>query len=55
MAALARMTARARQELARGRQIMIFPEGTRRPPGAAPRYKPGIAYLYCKAGFPACR
>jgi 1-acyl-sn-glycerol-3-phosphate acyltransferase len=49
LAALSRMTARARQELARARQIVIFPEGTRRPPGAEPIYKPGIAYLYSKA------
>jgi 1-acyl-sn-glycerol-3-phosphate acyltransferase len=49
LAALSRMTARARQELARARQVVIFPEGTRRPPGAEPVYKPGIAYLYSKA------
>jgi 1-acyl-sn-glycerol-3-phosphate acyltransferase len=53
LAALARMTARARQELERGRQVVIFPEGTRRPPGAEPSYKPGVAYLYGKAGV-AC-
>ena len=53
MAALSRMTKRAQQELARGRQLVIFPEGTRRPPGAAPSYKPGVAYLYGKAGV-AC-
>jgi 1-acyl-sn-glycerol-3-phosphate acyltransferase len=53
MAALARMTTRARNVLAAGdRQIIIFPEGTRRPPGAAPDYKPGIVYLYGKAGVP---
>ena len=53
MAALARMTKRARNTLAAGnRQIVIFPEGTRRPPGAAPDYKPGIVYLYGKAGVP---
>lgn len=52
LAALSRMTARARQELARARQIVIFPEGTRRPPGAEPIYKPGIAYLYSKADVP---
>jgi 1-acyl-sn-glycerol-3-phosphate acyltransferase len=52
MAALARMTARARAALAAGRQIVIFPEGTRRPPGAEPNYKPGIIYLYGKAGVP---
>jgi 1-acyl-sn-glycerol-3-phosphate acyltransferase len=52
MVALARMTARARQELARSRQLVIFPEGTRRPPGAEPSYKPGIVHLYGKAGVP---
>jgi 1-acyl-sn-glycerol-3-phosphate acyltransferase len=49
LAALSRMSARARQELERSRQVVIFPEGTRRPPGAEPVYKPGIAYLYSKA------
>lgn len=44
--ALAAMMARARAELARGRQIVIFPEGTRRPPGAEPKYKYGVAHLY---------
>jgi len=52
MAALARMTARVRQELARGRQVVIFPEGTRRAPGAEPQYRPGIAYLYSRASVP---
>jgi 1-acyl-sn-glycerol-3-phosphate acyltransferase len=48
VSALARMAARARNEIARGRQIVIFPEGTRRAPGAAPRYLPGVAYLYAE-------
>ncbi len=52
LAALARMTALARREIARGRQIVIFPEGTRRPPGAEPRYLPGVAYLYAETGLP---
>ncbi len=50
VSALSRMTARARRELERGRQVVIFPEGTRRPPGAEPSYKPGVAHLYAKAG-----
>jgi 1-acyl-sn-glycerol-3-phosphate acyltransferase len=50
--ALARMIAIARLEIARSRQIVIFPEGTRRPPGAEPRYLPGVAYLYAEAGLP---
>jgi 1-acyl-sn-glycerol-3-phosphate acyltransferase len=51
LATLARMTARAQKALAQGRQLVIFPEGTRRPPGAEPSYKPGVAYLYGKAGL----
>ena len=50
--ALASMIAAARQEAARGRQIVIFPEGTRRPPGAKPRYLPGVAFLYAELGLP---
>jgi 1-acyl-sn-glycerol-3-phosphate acyltransferase len=50
--ALARMAAAARNEIARSRQIVIFPEGTRRPPGAEPRYLPGVAYLYAEIGVP---
>lgn len=54
LAALARMTARAQKALTgrHPRQLVIFPEGTRRPPGAEPAYKPGVAYLYSKAGAP---
>jgi 1-acyl-sn-glycerol-3-phosphate acyltransferase len=50
MAALARMTARAQKALhgPRPRQLVIFPEGTRRAPGAAPSYKPGIVHLYTR-------
>jgi 1-acyl-sn-glycerol-3-phosphate acyltransferase len=46
------MAAAARNEIARSRQIVIFPEGTRRPPGAEPRYLPGVAYLYAEIGVP---
>ncbi len=44
--ALRDMVHRCREEAAKGRQIVIFPEGTRRPPGAEPAYQPGIALLY---------
>jgi 1-acyl-sn-glycerol-3-phosphate acyltransferase len=50
--ALADMNACARRELARNRQIVIFPEGTRRPPGAEPRYKYGVVHLYAGMGVP---
>jgi 1-acyl-sn-glycerol-3-phosphate acyltransferase len=48
--ALAEMSVRARAELAEGRQIVIFPEGTRRAPGAEPSYKFGIVHLYAETG-----
>ena len=44
--ALRHMTRRAAAVLAEGRPILIFPEGTRKKPGAAPDYKPGVAGLY---------
>lgn len=50
--ALAAMTERARIELADNRQLIIFPEGTRRPAGAEPRYKVGVAHLYAAEGVP---
>jgi 1-acyl-sn-glycerol-3-phosphate acyltransferase len=50
--ALAEMNRRAREETAKGRQLLIFPEGTRRPPGAEPAYKFGIAHLYANLDLP---
>lgn len=47
--AIRRMTARAIHELQQGRQLIIFPEGTRRPPGAEPDYKSGVVHLYREA------
>lgn len=44
--ALKDMVRQARARHADGRQILIFPEGTRGEIGAAPDYKPGIAALY---------
>jgi len=52
MRALIGLAAAARAELARGRQLIIFPEGTRRPVGAEPDYKSGIAFIYAQAGVP---
>jgi 1-acyl-sn-glycerol-3-phosphate acyltransferase len=51
--ALADMNACVKRELARNRQIVIFPEGTRRAPGAEPRYKYGVVHLYAETGV-AC-
>jgi 1-acyl-sn-glycerol-3-phosphate acyltransferase len=50
--ALAGMIVRAREELARARQIIIFPEGTRTAPGAPPAYRQGIVQLYAECGVP---
>ena len=50
--ALVAMTERARIELADNRQLVIFPEGTRRAAGAEPRYKYGVAHLYAAEGVP---
>ena len=51
--ALRRMTHAAETVLAAGRPILIFPEGTRKKPGMAPDYKPGVAGLYAMLGV-AC-
>jgi len=48
--ALLELSISARQELARGRQIVIFPEGTRRAPRAEPSYKYGVTHLYAETG-----
>lgn len=50
--ALMKMTEQAKFEARRGRQIVIFPEGTRCAPGAAPKYKFGAAHLYAELGIP---
>ena len=44
--ALKQLIRDARQRAAAGREVVIFPEGTRRPPGAQPDYKPGFLALY---------
>jgi 1-acyl-sn-glycerol-3-phosphate acyltransferase len=44
--AMRKMIADARDRFKEPRQLLIFPEGTRRPPGAPPDYKPGVAGLY---------
>ena len=44
--ALRRMLAEAKTRAAVGREIVIFPEGTRRAPGAPPDYKTGVFLLY---------
>ena len=49
-AVLSRMNMAAKAAIDEGRQMLIFPEGTRRPVGAEPRYKYGVAHLYHETG-----
>jgi 1-acyl-sn-glycerol-3-phosphate acyltransferase len=44
--ALASMARNAAPQYREGRQIIIYPEGTRTNPGAAPAYKYGLVHLY---------
>jgi 1-acyl-sn-glycerol-3-phosphate acyltransferase len=49
---LPKLLARTRAALQEGRQIVIFPEGTRRAPHAEPTYKFGVARIYAGAEAP---
>lgn len=51
--ALKAVVTATRQEMDRNpRQLIIYPEGTRRPPGAEPSYKYGIVEIYSQLGVP---
>jgi len=50
--ALRQVMRRAAEEVKHGRQFLIFPEGTRRPVGAPPQYKAGVALIYVDCGVP---
>jgi 1-acyl-sn-glycerol-3-phosphate acyltransferase len=50
--ALLKLIKRAGEEVRRGRQFVIFPEGTRRPAGAPPDYKAGVSLIYADCGVP---
>jgi 1-acyl-sn-glycerol-3-phosphate acyltransferase len=47
---LVEMARRAGEEVRRGRQLIIFPEGTRTAVDAAPRYKTGVGQVYVDCG-----
>ncbi len=51
-AALKRMLSAARTAVADGHPILIYPEGTRTPPGERRPYHPGVAALYGDLGLP---
>ena len=46
------MLRKAKEATARGRSIMIMPEGTRVAPGRTGRYNPGVAALYTSLAVP---
>jgi 1-acyl-sn-glycerol-3-phosphate acyltransferase len=50
--ALQQIAAGAKGVFAAGRQVFIYPEGTRRAPGAPPKYKQGVSVLYTETGVP---
>lgn len=50
--ALAKMMIEAKERIAEGAQIIIFPEGTRRRAGAIPDYKYGATRLYERLNTP---
>ena len=52
--ALKKMVREAKALFAKGRQVVIFPEGHRGEPGVAGDYKPGVAALYRELGVPVC-
>jgi 1-acyl-sn-glycerol-3-phosphate acyltransferase len=50
--AMRAMLADAKRLMVQPRQLVIFPEGTRHPPGAPADYKPGVAALYRELNLP---
>lgn len=50
--ALKQLLRAARTAVAQGRSILIYPEGTRTPPGERRPYHPGVAALYGDLGVP---
>ena len=50
--ALKKMVAEAKPLVADGRNLIVYPEGTRTKPGANSPYHPGIAALYTQLGVP---
>lgn len=51
-AALRALVAQARDRLGQGRAVIIFPQGTRTPPGTERPYLPGVAALYQQCDAP---
>jgi 1-acyl-sn-glycerol-3-phosphate acyltransferase len=52
LAALKKITEAASRTVENGRSILIFPQGTRTPPGSSRPYLPGVAAIYKGANVP---
>ena len=52
MRSLMQMARRAPKEIRSGRQLIIFPEGTRTPVDAPPHYMTGVGQIYVSSGVP---
>lgn len=52
LASMKKVTSAAGDTVARGQSILIFPQGTRTPPGAVRPYLPGVAAIYKGANVP---
>ena len=50
--ALRQVIEQGSEKLSKGRWVVVFPEGTRVPPGSRGRYQQGGALLACRAGVP---
>jgi len=50
--ALRSLVVQAKDRIAQGRSVVIFPQGTRTPAGSARPYMPGVAALYQQCGVP---
>ncbi len=53
-ASLRELIRESRERAEQGREIVIFPEGSRRSPGAPPDFKPGVLLLYDAMNLPCC-
>ncbi len=49
---LRNMIKASRKRMQEGRQLLIFPEGTRQLPGAPPKYRPGVYGMYDELDVP---
>ena len=52
LSAVEQLITQGQQALTEGRNVLVFPEGTRTAPGVTPKYRIGGALLAAKTGYP---